>query len=103
MCRMSQPAYPPPAYPGFSNFSYPPAPGYPAPPAVPGMPAPSAMPGMPAPPAMPAPPVAPVAPAAPTNSRLVYGRTDVSMEEWRATQPQYHFQDLLTAVHALNL
>ena len=34
---------------------------------------------------------------------LVYGRTDVSMEEWRALQSQYHYQNFLTAVHAMNL
>ena len=33
-------------------------------------------------------------------SRLIYTRTDISMEEWKALQPQYRYQDFLTAANS---
>ena len=34
------------------------------------------------------------------GSRLVYTRTDISMEEWKALQPQYRYQEWLTAINS---
>lgn len=34
------------------------------------------------------------------SSRLIYTRTDISMEEWKALQPQYRYQDFLTAANS---
>lgn len=36
-------------------------------------------------------------PAAP---RLAFTRTDISMEEWKAMQPQYHYQEYVTSASA---
>ena len=33
--------------------------------------------------------------------RLIYTRTDLSMEEWRALQPQYRYQEFLTEANAV--
>ena len=92
-------------------------PGIPAMPAIPGMPAmpaiPPTMPGIP--PTMPGiPPTNPI-PSTPlagnttgnlsgttTNQvNLIYTRTDLSMEEWRALQPQYRYQEFLTEANAV--
>ena len=35
------------------------------------------------------------------SSRLIYTRTDISMEEWKALQPQYRYQDFLTAANSV--
>ena len=32
--------------------------------------------------------------------KMMYMRTDLSMEEWRATQPQYRYQEFVGAVNA---
>lgn len=78
--------------------------------AMPGMPGMSAMPGMT--PMTPMTPMAPMPTMYPTGygttpnntvgggSRLVYTRTDISMEEWKALQPQYRYQEWLTAINS---
>lgn len=92
----------------------PPMPGMPA--TLPGMPA--ALPGMPGVSGVPGiPPVNPTNPVSttplagnPTGNlsgtttnqlRLIYTRTDLSMEEWRALQPQYRYQEFLTEANAV--
>ena len=60
-------------------------------------------------------PMAPMAPMAPVNPinpaqtpsttqskvpKMVYTRTDISMEEWRASQPKYRYHELLTLADA---
>ena len=37
---------------------------------------------------------------APKVPKMMYMRTDISMEEWRATQPQYRYQEFVGAVNA---
>lgn len=32
--------------------------------------------------------------------KMIYTRTDISMEEWRASQPQYRYHELLTLADA---
>ena len=57
-------------------------------------------------------PMAPMAPVNPINPaqtpsttqskvpKMVYTRTDISMEEWRASQPKYRYHELLTLADA---
>ena len=85
----------------------PPMPGMPA--ALPGMPGVSGVPGIP--PVNPTNPVSTTPLAGnPTGNlsgtttnqlRLIYTRTDLSMEEWRALQPQYRYQEFLTEANAV--
>lgn len=75
---------------------------------------PAVAPGVPATPSLPQQPAAPFptynypvgyvqqqaphpTPAAP---RLAFTRTDISMEEWKAMQPQYHYQEYVTSASA---
>ena len=36
----------------------------------------------------------------PKVPKMVYTRTDISMEEWRASQPKYRYHELLTLADA---
>ena len=85
---MSASPYPPSGYPPFSAFPYPGVPGV------------AQVPGIP-------PQVSPTGPTSPTpstpSSKLVYERTDLSMEEWRASLPKYRYQDFIADARVRNM
>ena len=97
---MSTSPYPPSGYPPFSAFPYPGVPGVAQVPGVPGV---AQIPGIP-------PQVSPTGPTGPTgptpstpSSKLVYERTDLSMEEWRASLPKYRYQDFIADARVRNM
>ena len=103
ICRMPTSPYPSAGYPPFPGYSYPGATGTSQVPAMPAMPAMPAIPQMQAIPGMPQQvPPTPPQPSTP-SSKLVYGRTDLSMEEWRATLPKYRYQDFIADARVRNM